>query len=426
LLKPFRPDAGAMDLVLAGRAWVRGRALPCEIGIAEGRIARIGRALPASETAGARVVRLRRGLLLPGAVDAHVHLREPGFPQKETIATGTLAALHGGVTTVLDMPNTQPPVVDRAALADKAERFAAHSRVDWGLHAMVDSELRSFALGSAPVGYKLYLGPSTHVGAFPAARLGEALARAAGTGRPLVVHAEHPDLLRDDPDPGAARPAEAEWRAVQALQDAAPERIALLVAHCTTARGLQLARRAGFAAEVSPHHLLLDHGALAELGARAKVNPPLRGPRERAALWQAFARGKASTLGSDHAPHTLAEKAQGLDKAPAGMPGVETMLPLLLARVRARALPLGVLVRAACERPAELFGLAKGRIAPGSDADLVHVELGHVTAVRARDLHSKAGWTCFEGWPAVFPRQVWLRGEEALGGEARGREARRA
>ncbi|MCA1812741.1 MAG: dihydroorotase [Halobacteriales archaeon] len=417
-----------MDLVLAGRAWVRGQALPCEVGVEEGRIARIAKSLTDAERAGAQVVRFR-GLLLPGAVDAHVHLREPGFPQKETIRTGTLAALHGGVTTVLDMPNTQPPVTDRLAFRDKAERFAQDARVDWGLHALVDPDLRAFALGTEPVGYKLYLGPSTHVGGFPMDRLADALSGASLSGRPIVVHAEHPSVLREGRDHGNARPVQAEWGAIAALAERAPERITLLVAHCTTARGLKQAKEAGFAAEVSPHHVLLDDGALRDQGARAKVNPPLRGPKERAALWAAFAKGQATTLGSDHAPHTLEEKAAGVEKAPSGMPGVETMLPLMLAKVKARALPLGVLVRAACERPAELFGLPKGRIAPGYDADLVLVETSKVERIRAARLHSLCGWTCFEDWPAVFPQRVWLRGQEALAdGEARdvrGQPARR-
>jgi dihydroorotase len=414
-----------MDLVVEGRAFVRGRLLECEVGIAEGRIARVRKALAPSERAGARALRVGRGAVLPGAVDAHVHLREPGLEHKETVRTGTLAALHGGVTTVLEMPNTVPPVASPHALEDKASRFAAHSLVDWGLHAMVDADLRAFELGARPVGYKLHLGPTTHAGAFPLMSLRAAMERAARAGRPLAVHAEHPRLVREAEGPGweshgKARPPEAEWRAVEALAAAAPARARVLVAHCSTVRGLQAARRAGFRAEVAPHHLLLDQAALRDQGARAKVNPPLRGPKERAALWKAFASGKAHALASDHAPHTAEEKAQGLDKAPSGMPGVETMLPLMLAKVRARSLGLGVLLRAACEGPADLFGLPKGRIEEGRDADLLLVDLSRAEPVRAAALHSKCGWTCFEGHKAVFPSAVLLRGEEAL---AEGRAA---
>lgn len=424
-----------MDLVVEGRAVVRGRLLDAvAIGVRDGRIARVAKSLPPSEAAGAKRVVARRGVILPGAVDGHVHLREPGLEHKETVATGTLAALHGGVTTVLDMPNTVPPTASPKAFEDKAARFAAAARVDWGLHGYVDNECMVFDdLGARPVAYKAYLGGSTHAPSFPPGLLASAARRAAAAGRPLIVHAEHPHQVKEAAADawdahGAARPPQAEWEGIAALAAAAPPGARVLVAHCTTAKGLAAARKAGFAAEVSPHHLLLDDRALRDLGPLAKVNPPLRGPKERAALWKAFAAGKADLLGSDHAPHARDEKAAGFAKAPSGMPGVETMLPLLLARAKARAVPLTRVVRAACEAPGRFFGLPKGRIEEGLDADLVLVDLAKARPVRAADLHSKCGWTCFEGHAAAFPHTVLLRGEVALeDGEARdlrGREVR--
>lgn len=417
-----------MDLVVEGRAWVGRRLAECEIGVEGGLIARVAKALPGSATAGARRLRAGRGVILPGAIDAHVHLREPGLERKETIASGTLAALHGGVTTLLEMPNTVPPVITKEAFEDKRARFECDALVDWGLHAMVDAELRCFELGSAPVGYKAYLGGSTQAPGVPPKLLAQAAEGAQRAARPLVVHAEHPDFLRGGAvEHGQRRPPEAEWEGIRAVGEAAGE-ARVLVAHCSTARGLRLARKAGLRVEVAPHHLLLDDRALDELGARGFVNPPLRGPKERAALWKAFASGEADTLASDHAPHTLEEKGRGLDKAPSGLPGVETMLPLMLAKVRSRALGLGVLVRCASEGPAQAFGLPKGRIAEGLDADLVIADLARVQALQATRLHSKCGWTPFEGHKAVFPHTLILRGEVVLDqGEAlpsRGREVR--
>jgi len=407
-----------VDLVVEGRAFVAGRLQECSIAVEGGRIARVARTLPSSATAGARRMRVPRGLVLPGAVDAHVHFRDPGATHKEDVASGTLAALHGGTTTVLDMPNTTPPVTTKEAFEAKRARFEAAARVDWALHAMVDPELRSFALGGLPVGYKAYLGPTTNADAFPAARLAEALRACSAARRPLVVHAEHPAHLRaagrdDWRAHGLDRPAEAEWEGIRAVAAAHRGRARVLLAHATTAKGLRLARRAGIGAEVTPHHLLLDEGALRK-GPRAKVNPPLRSASERAALWKAFAAGQGTTLGSDHAPHTLAEKARSYAKAPSGVPGVETLLPLMLAKVAARSLGLGVLVKAASTAPAELFGLRKGRIARGFDADLVVADLRDARRVRAQDLHSRCGWTPFEGHRAVFPRLVVLRGDVAL------------
>lgn len=419
-----------MDLVVAGRAYVGDRLLEVEIGIADGHIARIAKVLAPSEAQGARRIGVPRGIVLPGAVDGHVHLREPGLEHKETIASGTLAALHGGVTTVLEMPNTVPPVSSPQAFEDKRGLYQGAARVDWGLHAMVDADLRCFDLGSAPVAYKAYLGGSTHAQGISPSNVGTAAKRARDAGRPLVLHAEHPAELGQQGDGweshGAARPPKAEWEGIAAAARLAPPDARVLIAHCTTAKGLAAARKAGFAAEVTPHHLLLDDRALRDQGALAKVNPPLRGPKERAALWKAFAAGKADALGSDHAPHLLDEKAKGFRDAPSGMPGVETALPLMLAKVKSRALPLGKLVHAASAGPARFFGLPKGRIAEGLDADLVVVDLTETRPVRAADLHSACGWTCFEGLPAVWPSLVLLRGEVALeGGEAvevRGRE----
>lgn len=422
-----------MDLVVVGKALLGGRLVDCEVGIAGGRIARVAKSLAPAEAAGARRITVARGFVTAGAIDGHVHLREPGLSHKETVAHGTLAALHGGVTTVLEMPNTRPPTDRPQHFEDKRRWFEGRAHVDWGLHAMVDAELRSFDLGARPVGYKAYLGGSTHAPGISPGNLGLAARRAHAAGRPLVVHAEHPAGLVEAPGGpddwqahGKARPVEAELQGIAHLARLAPERARILVAHCTTAKGLGMARKAGLAAEVTPHHLLLDDRALRDLGPRAKVNPPLRGPKERAALWKAFAEGKATTLGSDHAPHTLEEKQQGFAGAPSGMPGVETMVPLLMAKVKTRALTLPKLMAAAAEGPAQFFGLAKGRIAEGLDADLAVWDLARGRAIADRDLHSQCGWSCFEGHPAVFPTLVLLRGEVALeDGQAtgvRGRE----
>lgn len=424
-----------MDLVVAGKALLRGRLLDCEIGIAGGRIARVAKSLGPAEAAGARRLGVARGFVTAGAIDAHVHLREPGLEHKESVPAGTLAALHGGATTVLEMPNTVPPCDSPQRFEDKRRVFDGRSHVDWGLHAMVDADLRAFDLGARPVGYKAYLGGSTHAPGLSPGNLGLAAKRAHAAGRPLIVHAEHPAQLGqqggdDWQAHGKARPVAAELEGIAALARQAPEGARILVAHCTTARGLAAARKAGLATEVTPHHLLLDDRRLQELGPRAQVNPPLRGPKERAALWKAFTQGKATTLGSDHAPHTAEEKARGFAQAPSGMPGVETMVPLLMAKVKTRALTLPTLARAMAEGPAQVFGLPKGRIAEGLDADLAVWDLTQVRAIAARDLHSKCGWTCFEGHPAVFPSTVLLRGEVALErGEAtgvRGREVRPA
>jgi dihydroorotase len=160
--------------------------------------------------------------------------------------------------------------------------------------------------------------------------------------------------------------------------------------------------------EATPHHLLLSDRSGRD--ARFKVNPPLRAESDRAALWSAFQRGDVPCLASDHAPHAASDKALAFDRSPSGVPGVETMLPLLFARVRANELALPTLLSAACDRPARWFGQPQGRIAVGDRANLLVVDFRIRTPIQGRRLHSPCGWTPFEGVEAIFPREHYRDG----------------
>jgi len=180
--------------------------------------------------------------------------------------------------------------------------------------------------------------------------------------------------------------------------------------HVTQAEILQLARSSGLTAEVTPHHLILDTDSA--LGAMGKINPPLRSKATRMRLWDAFASGKADTLGSDHSPHTVGEKDMEFNAAPSGMPGVETLIPLMLQKVAERKLDISLLSRCCSLNPARICGLKKGRIEVGYDADLIAVDLRKNVRISADKLHSKCGWTPYESMEAVFPLATFLRGEE--------------
>jgi dihydroorotase len=180
----------------------------------------------------------------------------------------------------------------------------------------------------------------------------------------------------------------------------------LHVAHLSTADGLA-GLPAGATAEVCPHHLLLNLDACDSL--ECKVDPPLQTPRDNAALWSGFRDGRIAVLASDHAPHLPEEKAS--DAPPSGIPGVETMLPLMLQQVVTGNLELGRLVNAMAEAPADRIGLSRGRIAPGQPADLIEVDSKATRPIVLEQLHSRAGWTPYEGWDAIFPHRVWRRGE---------------
>ncbi|GGL69582.1 dihydroorotase [Halocalculus aciditolerans] len=366
--------------------------------------------------------------LLPGAVDAHVHFREPGFSHKETWATGSRSAAAGGVTTVVDQPNTSPATTDAASF-DEKERYASESLVDYGINGGVteawdpDSlfERPLFALG------EVFLADSTGEMGIDAELFAEALARAADEDVPVTVHAEDAALFeddakeRDDADAWSAyRTAEAEAVAVERAVEVGEESDAQVhIAHTSTPEGVDAASAGGATCEVTPHHLFLSRDDLSELGTFGRMNPPLRSEERREALFERLVDGTVDIVATDHAPHTREEKDAGIWDAPSGVPGVETSLPLLLAAVDDGRLTWSRVRDLTAANPARIFDLpAKGKVEAGRDADLVLVDPEDRREIRGDDLHSKCEWTPFEGFEGVFPTLTLVRGEIAY--DARG------
>jgi dihydroorotase len=424
------PPRAAIASILAGRAFVNGRLQSVEVAIDEdGWIRSIGKV-----RVGARRHDVGEAVILPAATDLHVHLRDPGGPtDAETIASGTVAAAVGGVGLVGEMPNTVPPVTDAATLREKAARVPGRAAVDVLLYASPTVARARAALAREAGAFKLYLSPTTGIATPPPLdSVPSLLAELASLGLPLSVHAEDPERF-GAPDPArdlrewdAHRPLRAERAAVELLEQA-PASLRLHVAHVTSASEIPALRAHGASFEVTPHHLLLSEPS--SLAARGKVNPPLRSEAERAALWDAFRQGTVPCVASDHAPHSSSEKELPFERAPSGVPGVETMLPLLLARVRSGELELPTLVRAACDRPARWFGQPIGRLAVGHRAHLIVVDFRARTTLEGRRLHSACGWTPFEGWEAIFPREHYRDGVRIVRdgeyvGEATGRVVR--
>jgi dihydroorotase len=409
-------DAEAPDWILAGRAFIRGRLQSVEIAISDdGRILSLGKV-----RSGAPRHDVGEAVILPSAADLHVHFREPGGPAGvESIATGTIEAAVGGVALVGEMPNTDPPVTDVEALATKAAKVRARAAVDVLLYAAPSQPKALDRLAVKAGAFKLYLSPTTGISTPPDPNeLGPLLRRLAELGLPVTVHAEDPAYFSSASEPedlpgwNRARPPSSERSAIERLVALAPPGLRLHVAHVTEVASGALLRSAGFSFEVTPHHLLLSERS--GLGARAKVNPPVRSERDRLALWESFARGEVPCLGSDHAPHAIAAKDRPFAKAPSGMPGTETMLPLLLAKVRAGDLDLPRLVAAACDRPARWFGQPHGRIAVGHRAHLLVVDFRQRSTIDARRLHAPCGWSAFEGHEAIFPREHYFHGEKIV------------
>lgn len=359
-------------------------------------------------------------LLLPSATDLHVHLRDPGpSPDVESFAAGTIEAAVAGVGLVGDMPNTDPPVTDVERLESKAVRARDRLAVDVLLYASVTSRAPIEELGRRAGAFKLYMSPTTEVTEPPdPEELARLLERVRWTDLPLSVHAEDPGEFAMDPEPrdlaewNRARPIRAEARAVDRLLGSAPLGLRLHIAHVTDSKVAERVQAAGYSSEATGHHLLI--GGNVKPPARAKVNPPLRSLPDRQALWEAFRAGVVGCLASDHAPHSSQAKDLPFERAPSGVPGLETTLPLLLDRVRAGDLSFARLLDAACDRPARWFGQPRGRIEVGHRADLLVVDFRRRRTITARTLHGPCGWSPFEGWEAVFPMEHYRRGERIV------------
>ena len=370
------------DLVIRGGTVVTPEAIrPAEVVVAAGRICALlppGAPVQAGETLDASGC-----LVLPGVIDAHVHFRTPGLTHKEDWPSASAAAVAGGVTTVLDMPNVLPATASGQLLAAKAALVAGRSRCHYGFYGALAAggleALPGLAQAGA-IGFKVFLGETT--ASLPPPDDGgllAALAITAGLGLRTMVHAENGAMLAAAAGAathGAAHPAIAEVEAIRRICLLAAETGAgCCIAHCSTRGGCSAIRRAkedgvDVRGEACPHHLLLTAAETAALGALAQVNPPLRAPQDRAALWAAIADGTIDQIGSDHAPHTQAEKASS--PAPSGFAGVQNTLAVLLGDGR---LPLRRLVELVCEGPARNWGLwpRKGLRAEGADADVAIV-----------------------------------------------------
>ena len=399
------------DLVIRnGLVVTPGGVVAADVAIRNGRIASIGAlgdcmTAETLEAAGLHV--------LPGVIDSQVHFREPGLEQKEDLATGSDAAVLGGVTTVFEMPNTQPTTTTAAALADKLARANGRMRCDHAFYVGATAEnidqLGDLERLPGSAGIKIFMGSST--GSL-LVEDDDGLARVLRSGhRRVAVHAEDEPRLRSRKAlaEAAADPAfHPHWRDVETavlattrlLRQAGQTGRRVHVLHITSAEEIELLAEARDLAtvEVTPHHLtLVAPDCYERLGTLAQMNPPVRDARHRHALWKAIEDGVVDVLGSDHAPHTLEEKARPYPSCPSGMTGVQTLLPLMLDHVSQGRLSLERLVDLTAHGPQRIFQMAgKGRIMRGYDADLVLVDLKARWRITRSWLASRAGWSPYE------------------------------
>lgn len=357
-------------------------------------------------------------LLLPGVIDPQVHFREPGREYKEDLGSGSRAAVKGGVTSFLEMPNTDPTTSNQAALDDKLRRAAEKCVANYGFFiGATPDNLDEINHASPACGIKIFMGASTGTLLVDKA---EDLERIFANGSRLIaVHAEDEARIR------ARREQFKDRTDVAVHSDIRDNRSALLatelalalsrkyrrrlhILHLSTHEEVELLRRdkpAWVTAEVIPNHLLLNVNDYARLGALVQMNPPIRRPEDNATLWAGLHDGTIDFIATDHAPHTLEEKRKPYPQSPAGMPGVETSLPLMLTEMKSGRCTLAEIQKWMCYGPAEAYGIRhKGKILEGWDADLTIVDTEHARPVRNEDMFTRVGWSPFSGreltgWP---------------------------
>jgi dihydroorotase len=424
--------AELFDLVLHGGTVVNHDGVGLrDIGIRDGRIVALGTVARESAAHGIDCTGLT---ILPGVIDTQVHFREPGLEHKEDLQTGSLAAVIGGVTSVFEMPNTKPVTDSADALADKLARARGRMHCDhafWvgGTHENTELLPELERLPGA-AGVKVFLGSST--GSLLVEDEAGLRAILKRIRRRAAFHSEDEARLRDRKDlriPGdpSSHPV---WRdEIAAIQST--ERLVRVaretgarihVLHISTAE--EMAFLAGHkdvaSVEVTPHHLTLTADDYRRLGTRLQMNPPVRAARHRDGIWQGVVDGTADILGSDHAPHTLAEKAEPYPNSPSGMTGVQTLVPVMLDHVNAGRLSLLRFMDMSSAGPARLFGIAgKGRIAAGYDADFTIVDMNRRQTITNEWIASRSQWTPHDGrevtgWPVgtiVRGHRVMWEGE---------------
>lgn len=356
-------------------------------------------------------------VVLPGVIDSQVHFREPGHTHKEDLESGSQAAVLGGVTSFLDMPNTQPNTVTAESLKEKVKAATGRSWANFGFfigacEENID-ELKTLETLPHCAGVKIFMGSST--GSLLMAE-DSSLTRALASGRRSVaIHSEDESLLEANAkklfteDKAYSPSLHPQWRSEQValsstkriVQIARAQKRRIHILHMTTQEELEFLKdkKDICTIEVTPQHLTLAAPeCYQELGTLAQMNPPIREARHREALWKALNSGLIDVIGSDHAPHTLEEKSRPYPQSPSGMPGVQTLLPLMLDHVHNQRTSLERIVEMCCLEPARVYGLStKGRIAEGKCADLTLVDLNKTWTVHNKDMATRSGWTPFDG-----------------------------
>jgi len=410
-----------MDLIVEGKVFLDGVFQECCIGIENEKIVKVSKVID-----GSRRTRFSNGIILPSGVDMHVHFRDPGLTYKEDFFSGSLSAIFGGISCVFDMPNTMPRTTSIESVEEKSCIASSKSVVDFGLFTgLTDKNYnRIEKLSNFCNGFKIFLGESTNFLNLKMERLREVFKNIQSSGKIVLIHAEDQKCLADHKDKEyncvdhlSSRPSICEAESIKkVLKESNKLETKIHMCHLSSNKGLELLRYRprNISVGVTPHHLLFGVDNIDKDNTYFKVNPPIRKDFNRRFLWSAACDGFLDVLESDHAPHSKSDKEKDFDDAPSGVPGVETIYPLFINFCKIGRMSFKRLISLMCERPARLLGVPKGKIEVGMDADFIFVDLKNICKITAEKLHSKCGWSPYEGMEAIFPSDVFIRGHRVV------------
>ena len=382
-----------------------------DITLAAGKVSHVGAYKGAAEQCDCRGC-----FVIPAAVDMHVHMRGGVQSTKEDWTSGSMSAIAGGVTVVVDQPNTIPPVTAPHVLADRVQDAKKHSYCNFAVNSGVtpDTPLESLWDAGAMAFGEIFHASSSYGDAIDGVALEAALGRIQKLDGLATIHAERIGTSPDNDliSHSLVRSVLGEAEAVRTVQFLNRSECRLHFCHMSSVRSVDVATGS---VEVTPHHLFLSQEQFDKNDTFGKVNPPLRTEAERKGLWERW--GQIDVIASDHAPHTRDEKMQDFSSAPSGIPGVETMVPLLLAQVLLKKIDLASVIDKTSYAPARLLGIPRAGFEIGDRADFA-IYSKKPELIKAESLHSRCGWTPFEGQKAIFPKMVVMNGSITyLGGE---------
>jgi dihydroorotase len=421
--------ANTFDVLLKGGVVVNhdGEALR-DVGVTNGVIVKIGdlSAASASETIDCTGLHV-----LPGVIDTQVHFREPGPTHKEDLESGSLSAVMGGVTAVFEMPNTSPLTITNATVEDKLSRAKGRMHCDHAFFVGATHhnprDLAEMERLPGVCGVKIFMGAST--GDLLVEDDAGVIAVLRGGSRRVAIHSEDEFILRENKKlarvgdwtshPEVRSVETAVSSTVRLIRLAREARRRIHVLHVTTAEEIPILAAAKdiATAEVTPQHLTLEApDCYLRLKGKAQMNPPIRERRHRDGLWHGLQQGVFDVIGSDHAPHTAEEKAKPYPASPSGMPGVQTLVPVMLNHVAEGRLSLARFVDLVCHGPQRIFGIAgKGRLAIGYDADFTVVDMKRRETITDAWSRSRCGWTPFAGMTVTgWPVGTIIRGRKVM------------